>query len=242
MSSEFWFLLVGAYLLGSVPSAYLAAKRACGIDLRQYGSGNIGATNLLRFTSRRAAIPVVIFDSLKGLIMVVVSWRLGLGVAGQLVVGLAAVIGHNWPVFLRFNGGRGVITTMGVAFITPQVNSLAPLKVSALIFAIYAAIALVSFRFRRLPVGVFIIVAIFPIVVWLATASLSITLGYLGLFLVMVVRRLTAAQPVTVSGVSRREVLLNRLLFDRDIRDKEVWMSLVQEKEAKQERLVNSRQ
>jgi len=99
MSGNFWPALVGAYLLGSVPSAYLAGKWSRGIDIRQYGSGNVGATNLLRFTSKRVALPVIIFDSAKGMIMLAVAWQLGLGVTEQLVVGIAAVVGHNWPVF-----------------------------------------------------------------------------------------------------------------------------------------------
>ena len=73
MSGNFWPALVGAYLLGSVPSAYLAGKWSRGIDIRQYGSGNVGATNLLRFTSKRVALPVIIFDSAKGMIMLAVT-------------------------------------------------------------------------------------------------------------------------------------------------------------------------
>ena len=113
MPSNFWPVVLGAYLLGSVPSAYLAGQWSRGIDIRRYGSGNVGATNLMRFTSKRVAIPVIIFDSVKGMIMVGVAWQLGLGVTEQMLVGIAAIVGHNWPVFLRFTGGRGVITTMG---------------------------------------------------------------------------------------------------------------------------------
>jgi acyl phosphate:glycerol-3-phosphate acyltransferase len=238
VSGEFWGILVGGYLLGSVPSAYLAAKRACGIDLRKYGSGNIGATNLLRFTSRRTAAPVIVFDSLKGIIMVVIAWQVGLPVIEQLFVGLAAIVGHNWPVFLRFSGGRGVITTLGVGFIIPVVNSLIPLRVWPLVAGIFVAIALVSRRLGRLTVGVFITVASFPLIAWLVTGSLPLTLGYVGLFLVLVIRRLTAAQPVTIATMSKRQVLTNRLLFDSDIRDKAVWTALVREQQSKQEKVV----
>jgi glycerol-3-phosphate acyltransferase PlsY len=238
VSGEFWGILVGGYLLGSVPSAYLVAKRACGIDLRNYGSGNIGATNLLRFASRRNAVPVIVFDSLKGIIMVIIAWQVGLAAREQLFVGLAAIIGHNWPVFLRFRGGRGVITTLGVAFIVPIVSSLIPLRVWALIAGIFIAIALVSRRLGRLTVGVFITVASFPLVAWLVTRSLPLTLGYVGLFLLLIIRRLTAAQPVTIATMSKRQVLTNRLLFDSDIRDKAVWAALVSRRQAKQEKVV----
>jgi len=239
MSGIFWPTLVGAYLLGSVPSAYLAAKWSRGIDIRRYGSGNVGATNLLRITSRRVALPVIIFDSAKGMIMVAVAWQLGLGVTEQLVVGIAAIVGHNWPVFLRFSGGRGVITTMGVAFITPIVNNLVPPQTSFLISVLYGSIAVVSAYFKRLPLGVFIIVAIFPLVTWLLIESVPLTLGYLGMFLILVIRRLTAWQPVRVTSISRRRVLINRLLYDRDMKDKAAWMSLV-EKQEKRKKLAGS--
>ena len=105
----------------------------------------------------------------------------------------------------------------------------------------YGAIAAVSAYFKRLPLGVLIIVAAFPLVGWRLTGSLSLTLGYLAMFLVLAVRRLTAAQPVSITSISRRQALLNRLLFDRDIREKEVWTSLVLEEQEKRERLVSDR-
>ncbi|MEJ2046800.1 MAG: glycerol-3-phosphate acyltransferase [Dehalococcoidia bacterium] len=191
----------------------------------------------MRITSRRVALPVIIFDSAKGIIMVAVAWQLGLGVTEQLVVGIAAIVGHNWPVFLRFSGGRGVITTMGVAFIIPIVNNLVPLQTSFLISVLYGSIAVVSTYFKRLPLGVFIIVAIFPLVTWLLIESVPLTLGYLGMFLILVIRRLTAWQPVRVTSISRRRVLINRLLYDRDMKDKAAWMSLV-EKQEKRKKLA----
>ncbi|HEY56104.1 MAG TPA: hypothetical protein G4N90_01550 [Dehalococcoidia bacterium] len=241
MLSNFWLVVLGAYLLGSVPSAYLAGRWSRGIDIRQYGSGNVGATNLMRFTSKRVAIPVIIFDSVKGMIMVGVAWKLGLGVTEQMVVGIAAIVGHNWPVFLRFTGGRGVITTMGVGFLLPIINNLVPLAASALVTVLYGSVALVSAYFKRLPVGVFIIVAAFPFVVWVLTRSLPLTLGYLAMFLILVVRRLTARQPISITSISKRRMLINRLLFDRDMRDKEAWMSLVLEQQEKQGRLAGNR-
>lgn len=231
MSGNFWPALVGAYLLGSVPSAYLAGKWSRGIDIRRYGSGNVGATNLLRFTSKRVAVPVIIFDSAKGMIMLAVAWQLGLGVTEQLVVGIAAIVGHNWPCFLRFSGGRGVITTMGVGFMLPIINNLVPLITSFLITVLYGSIAIVSAYFKRFPLGVFIIGALFPLVTWGLTGSLPVTLGYLGMFLILAIRRLTARQPVSVTSISKRRALINRLLFDRDMRDKEAWESLVEQQE-----------
>lgn len=238
MSGNFWPVLVGAYLLGSVPSAYLAGKWSRGIDIRRYGSGNVGATNLLRFTSKRVALPVIIFDSAKGMIMLAAAWQLGLGVTEQLVVGIAAIVGHNWPCFLRFSGGRGVITTMGVGFMLPIVNNLVSLRTSFLITVLYGSIAIVSAYFKRFPLGVFIIVALFPLVTWGLTGSLPMTLGYLGMFLILAIRRLTARQPVSITSIGKRQMLINRLLFDRDMRDKEAWESLVEQQE-KRRKLVS---
>ncbi len=117
MVVESVLLIVGAYLLGSVPTAYLAARLSRGIDIRLYGTSQVGASNLLRMTSKRLALPVIIFDLGKGTAMVWVAQLMGLGTAHQVAMGLAVIVGHNWPVFLRFSGGRGILTTLGVIFI-----------------------------------------------------------------------------------------------------------------------------
>ena len=241
MGFEFGLLIAVAYLLGSVPSSYLAAKWSRGIDIREYGSGNVGASNLLSVTSRKVAAPVFLFDLLKGWVVVWAVWRLGLGITEQVVVGLAAIGGHNWPVFLRFRGGRGVITTMGVAFIIPMLNNLVSWGTVILITVILNAVVWTSSFFKRGPLGVFIAAAGLPLVSWVFTASLPFTLGCSGMFLILVIRRLTAFQPVTVSSMSRKQVLVNRLFFDRDIREKDVWISQVHKQEKKQERLVGNK-
>ena len=242
MSTEFWLLVVGAYLLGSVPSAYLAAKRSRGIDIRQHGSGNVGATNLMSLTSKRVAIPVIIFDLFKGMGMVWVVWWLGMGITEQVVVGLAALSGHSWSIFLRFNGGRGVITTLGVAFMIPLLNNLVPLEIVILITIVLNAIVWVSsFCFKSGPMGVFIAAASMPLLGLGFGAPLPYTLGLLGMFLIIVIRRVTAPQPISVTSISKKQALLNRLLFDRDIRDKEVWVTLVLEQQEKQGRLAGNK-
>lgn len=241
MGFEFGLLIAVAYLLGSVPSSYLAARWSRGIDIREYGSGNVGASNLLSATSRRVAAPVFLFDLLKGWIVVWAAWRLGMGITEQAVVGLAAIGGHNWPVFLRFRGGRGVITTMGVAFIIPLLNNLVSWGTIILFTVILNAVVWVSSFFKRGSLGVFIAAAGLPLVSWVFTASPPFTLGCSGMFLVLVIRRLTAPQPVTVSSMSRKQVLVNRFFFDRDIREKNVWISRVNEREEKQESLVGNK-
>ncbi len=216
---EFGLLILGAYLLGAVPAAYLVAKWSRGIDLRQYGSGNVGASNLLRLTSKRLAIPVIVFDIGKGALTVWVAQLLGLGAAEQVTVGLAAIIGHNWPVFLRFSGGRGILTTFGVIIIlTPW---LAPIAlITAYIFA----------PFRQLALGTLIALVSLPILGWFLSQPLGIddrlpiTLGYLAMLLIAVFKRLAAPRTSVTASVPGGQLLINRLLFDRDIRDRETWI------------------
>ena len=239
MSVYFWQLILSAYLLGSVPAAYLAAKWSRGIDLRYHGSGNVGATNLLRCASRRIAAPVIFFDSIKGGIMVWLAWRLGFSLGPQMGVGIAAVCGHNWPLSLRFKGGRGVITTSAVVFTAAGVNELAPLSTTALIITALSAVVWVNVSFKRGPLGVFIALAAIPPLAWALHAPLPLVQGCLGLFGVFAARRLTAPQPIKVESLNRRQVLINRLLFDQDMGDKEAWVALI-EKQGKYERLVNN--
>src|SRR4030043_1552969 len=119
---KFGVLIIASYLLGSLPLSYLVA-RSRGVDLRKQGSQQVGGGNLWRTTSRKLAVFVGIFDLFKGALMVYITWQMGLDAGLQLGAGLAAVIGHNWPVFLRFHGGRGIATTLGTIIILPCLNT-----------------------------------------------------------------------------------------------------------------------
>lgn len=119
MSVALW--LLGAYLLGAVPSSYLAGRLA-GVDLRQHGSKNVGATNLYRVAGLGFAVPAGLFDVAKGFLPTFLApsgtpWL-------PVAVGVAAVVGHVFPVYLRFRGGKGVATAAGV------VLALAPLALA----------------------------------------------------------------------------------------------------------------
>ena len=120
MYAVFAVAIVAAYLLGSVPFAFLIA-RAHGKDLRTIGSGNIGATNLARAVGRHWGYFCFALDVLKGLAPVAVVRAIGgvpdspLLLALWLLVGIAAILGHVFPVYLRFKGGKGVATSFGVA-------------------------------------------------------------------------------------------------------------------------------
>ncbi len=101
------------YLAGSVPFAFLVARRR-GIDLRRVGSGNVGATNVLRTSGVTRAVAAMCLDGLKGALAVVVAQRLAFGPATPVAAGVASVIGHIYPVWLGFRGGKGVATAAGV--------------------------------------------------------------------------------------------------------------------------------
>lgn len=107
--------VVASYLVGAIPTSYLTVRIVKGEDLRRLGSGNLGATNLFRVLGWRYAVPVALFDMLKGAVPVLLfAPRAGDGHLVALLLGAAAVIGHVFPVFLKFRGGKGVATAAGV--------------------------------------------------------------------------------------------------------------------------------
>jgi acyl phosphate:glycerol-3-phosphate acyltransferase len=111
-----WLWLIASYLLGSIPSSYLAGKWTRGIDLREHGSGNLGATNTFRVLGPRIAAPVMIFDLIKGFIPAAIfaQWDGSDAWAWALAYGAAAILGHVFSLYMRFRGGKGVATAAGV--------------------------------------------------------------------------------------------------------------------------------
>ncbi len=107
-------LVAVAYLLGSLSSGLLLARLHGGIDLRQQGSGNIGATNVARVLGRSAGVLTLLGDSAKGLVAVLLASGLGSGVLVTAAAALMAVLGHMFPLYYRFRGGKGVATAAGV--------------------------------------------------------------------------------------------------------------------------------
>jgi len=215
-----WIVLIlGAYLLGSVPAAYLVVRLFRRTDLRQYGTGQVGAGNLWRMTSWKLGLPVGVFDFSKGLVMVWVAQLLDLSVTQQIIVGAAAIIGHNWSVFLRFHGGRGVATAVGVVFILPFINEITPWPSLALLTILIVG----TIATRSSPIPVLFSMASLPLVS-LFYEPLFVTLSFLAIFLIVVIRRLTARRRITTVPVSNKRLLFNRLVFDRDIMDRRTWM------------------
>jgi glycerol-3-phosphate acyltransferase PlsY len=150
--------LLASYLLGAIPTSYLAGRLFRGIDLREHGSRNLGATNLYRVLGWRFAIPVGLFDAAKGLVPVLVfAPRVSSSELFALVCGLVAVVGHVFSVFVGFKGGKGVATAAGVMLgLTP----------AALGIALFVWIVLVYLT-GYVSVGSIAAAAIFPIAVYL---------------------------------------------------------------------------
>lgn len=103
-----------AYLLGSISFSYLFGKLLRKVDIREHGSGNAGATNTLRVLGKGPAIFVLLLDIFKGVAAVLISYALGGEQWVPLLAGIFAIIGHNWPLYFKFRGGKGIATTIGV--------------------------------------------------------------------------------------------------------------------------------
>jgi len=157
MSAALVWLLV-SYLVGAIPTSYLAARFIRGIDLREHGSKNLGATNLYRTLGWRYAVPVGLFDIAKGAIPVLVfAPRVSDSQLFALGCGVAAVIGHVFSLFVGFKGGKGVATAAGVMLaLTP-----AALGVAALVWAVLV------YATGYVSVGSIIAAAVFPVAVFL---------------------------------------------------------------------------
>lgn len=128
-------LLILAYLVGSIPTAVWWGKRFYGIDVREFGSGNSGATNTFRVLGKWAGIPVLLIDISKGFLSVFLAYLSYFDIDSldfvnlQLGLGIAALVGHVFPIFAGFRGGKGVATILGVVICLAPVSSLLVLSV-----------------------------------------------------------------------------------------------------------------
>jgi len=161
-SAVLW--LPASYLLGAIPTSYLLSRFFAGIDLRQHGSGNLGATNLYRVLGWKYAIPAAVVDIAKGLIPVVVfAPRVSDSQLLALACGAAAIVGHVFSVFVGFKGGKGVATAAGVML------GLAPLAlaVSAVVWAVLVRLT------GYVSLGSIVAAAVLPLAVYLLEDSTS---------------------------------------------------------------------
>ena len=178
---KYIILVVVAYLLGAVSMSYFVGKYAKGIDIRTKGSGNLGSTNALRVLGWKSAAITVAYDILKGVAAVWLADLLFDGVHQSIAVmlgGLAVVLGHNFPFYLNFKGGKGIATSFGVALYLNPIGAMVLLVVE---FAIIFATGYVS-------LGSVISAAIYPFVInllWCAYGAGDIYVWILGLALAM---------------------------------------------------------
>jgi glycerol-3-phosphate acyltransferase PlsY len=224
--TQFILLIIGAYLLGSVPSAYLALKWSRGVDIRRQGTGNVGASNVLSTGPKWLVVPVALFDIGKGVFSVWAAQLLDMSAAQQITVGICAIIGHNWPVFLHFRGGRGVFASLGV------ITMMSP-KLGLIVLIMPYLLA----PFRRVALGVFLVLAALPLIAWFLSEPLDIadrlpvTLGFVAIALIGYSKRLLAPRTPLSRSMPLGKLLLNRLLFDRDIADRKAWINRLRPEE-----------
>ena len=140
-----------AYLVGGIPFGYILAKVFAGVNIKEAGSKSIGATNVLRVVSqkdeklaKKLAAATVLFDALKGAILVILAKALGFPVAVQWLVGIMVVLGHCYSPFLKFEGGKGVATGMGVLLVMLPIETLIGIVVWAIVAKVLKISSLAS--------------------------------------------------------------------------------------------------
>jgi glycerol-3-phosphate acyltransferase PlsY len=192
--------IIVSYLLGSIPSAYIVARLKKGIDIRQVGGGNVGALNVYREVGPISGFTVLAADVTKGVLAVYIARWLGLPIIWTCVAGFAAVVGHNWPCFLRFRGGKGGATIMGVLL------PLVPIQF-AIGFAIALVVVMITNNIRLGMIGL----AFIPLIAWLFDEEPALVLYSLALILFLVIRTLTGLKGELAKTGDKRS-----LIFDRD--------------------------
>ncbi len=207
MIFESVLLILMAYLVGSIPSAYLAGRWLRGIDLRRYGSGTVGGSMVWEHVTRWAVIPAGLFDVLKAALPVWLSLWLDLGPWVAAAAGLAAAIGHNWPVFLRFTGGRAVSCFLGIWL------ALFPWGFPWML----AFLAIGYVLGDSAPWALASLVTL-PLLSDLADGpAVAVPMAGAMLLLTFVKRLEANRRPLPPPGPERRRVVLRRLFLDRDI-------------------------
>lgn len=163
-SSNILFLL-GAYLLGSIPTAVWIGKYFYKIDVREYGSGNAGATNTFRVLGKKAGIPVLLIDVMKGFAAVCLAYISDYPLNSnqminlQLVLGIASLVGHIFPIFASFRGGKGIATLLGIILAVHPYAALVSMAIFIVVLLISSYVSLSSMTaavcFPVVVIGVF---------------------------------------------------------------------------------------
>lgn len=178
------FFIVLAYLMGSIPTAVWVGQWFYGVDVREFGSGNAGATNTFRVLGKRAGIPVLFFDILKGFLAVMMAPYAITALPGstdmvnfQIVLGICALLGHVFPVFVGFRGGKGIATLLGVILAMHTPAALASIGVFLFVFLLTRYVSLGS-----ITAGL-----AFPLIITLAYEPRTTSLVVFGIFISIMV-------------------------------------------------------
>ena len=224
MSIELVGLYIFAYVAGTVPTAYLIARLVKRVDIRNYGSGNVGGSNVFYHVGKRWVVVLGVFDVLvKGPTPIWVGrYVLGLELSlGLAAASLLAVIGHNWSPYLKFQGGRGISVIAG---------SL--LALSPLLLAVFIAVSMAGWAVTRAS-GVWVLISLALLPLWAVllpgwglTASDQYVISWycVGLLILVVVKRLLSNWTPLYEGLPRKTVILNRLFLDRDVDSHTDWV------------------
>ena len=162
-------ILFFGYLFGSFPSGYLAGRITKGIDIRSLGSGSTGATNVLRHIGKRAAIIVFLLDVFKGVLSILLAKYLLLNDSWQVAIGLSTLIGHIWPVWLNWKGGKAVATGLGIFLGLSWQVGLATLGVFIIMITLFRIVSLASVSASLA----------LPLIMFLSFSSSNISLPFL---------------------------------------------------------------
>ncbi|TAK59451.1 MAG: glycerol-3-phosphate acyltransferase [Dehalococcoidia bacterium] len=204
-------LIVASYAIGSAPVAWLAGRLRGGVDLRDLGSGNVGASNVWQSVSKALVVPVGLAQVGQGLAGIELAKLGGESTGVQVACGLAAIAAHDWNPWLRFKGGRGVGPAIGFMLGLATFDALPA----------FILVSVASVPFGQSPLGVGIGLVIAPIAAYSGGEPAVVVGGCVAMTALVLAKRLLANGPPDpdVAGVWR-----NRLLFDRDIRDREAWV------------------
>lgn len=207
--------IIGAYLLGAVPTSLLVGRWLKGVDIRASGSGNVGASNLSEHAGRWIGIPVGLFDLLvKAALPILLAQFLDQHITVQVAVGLAAVLGHNWSPYLNMTGGRGISTVIGVM--------LAFLMWQEIVIGIVLVGIIGTLWLKDMALWVFLMILVLPGLVFFFERDGLIVILFGFLAIALLAKRLTANWERPEQGYSWR-VFLYRILWDRDVRRQDEW-------------------
>jgi len=206
------FLLVGAYLVGAIPTAYLVGRWLRGIDIRQYGTGNVGGSNVWHSVARWAIVPVGLFDIGKAALPVWLALGpLGLGYQVATAAGLCAALGHAWSPYLGFTGGRALSCIMGALVVIFPWGALFQLLLMAVGYALHfelmTTLALLALPLWSLAFG----------------RPAAVTWGCVVMIVLTAGKRIEANRTPLPPGPARWPVIWRRLWLDRDIFSHETW-------------------